>query len=51
MRFDYTIKYLHPKGEMVKHADVELSEVNGRWKVVRLGLTREETPAAATTRN
>ena len=42
VRFDYTLRYRTTnRGESLKHADIELAEVHGVWKVVRVGLTKE----------
>lgn len=47
VRFDYTLRFGGQDGtEQVKHADVELAQVEGSWKVVRLGVSDEPPPAA-----
>jgi hypothetical protein len=42
VRFDYTLRYLSPQGVAVKHADIELAQVHGEWKVVRVGIGPSE---------
>lgn len=39
VRFDYLVTYRSEAGEQQKHADIELSQVDGAWKVVRVGLS------------
>lgn len=39
VRFDYTIRYADEGGSTEKHADIELGQVHGKWRVVRVGLT------------
>lgn len=41
VRFDYVIRYRSADGsERRKHADIELADVEGAWRVVRLGLEK-----------
>ena len=47
VRFDYAITYEGRDAPVTKHADVELSMVHGKWKVVRIGLAHEGAPAPA----
>jgi hypothetical protein len=47
VRFDYIVKFKDPKGDVTKHADIELSELDGVWKVVRIGLSDDPPPAAS----
>lgn len=47
VRFDYTLKFKDLQGEVVKHADVELAELDGSWKVVRIGLANKAAAPAA----
>jgi hypothetical protein len=45
VRFDYLLRFRGQDGsEQVKHADVELADVEGSWKVVRLGVSDEAAP-------
>ncbi len=44
VRFDYTVGY---QGGVVKHADIELSQVDGGWKVVRVGVGDSPAPASS----
>ena len=39
VRVPYTITVKGSSGDMVRQADVELSKIQGEWKVVRLGLS------------
>ncbi len=39
VRFDYLVTYRSETGDQHKHADIELSQVDGAWKVVRVGLS------------
>ncbi len=41
VRFDYTVRF---QGGAQKHADVELSQVDGEWKVVRLAVGEALSP-------
>jgi hypothetical protein len=47
VRFDYLIRYKNGDAEQVKHADIELAQVEGQWKVVRLGLSDAPAPPAS----
>jgi len=47
VRFDYVIRYKGRDGEQRKHADIELAEVQGQWKVVRIALSNNPAPAAS----
>ncbi len=47
VRFDYTLKFKDPSGEVVKHADVELTQLDDAWKVVRVGLADRAAPPAS----
>lgn len=42
VRFDYLIRYPASHDTAAKHADIELAEVHGEWKVVRIGLAKDE---------
>lgn len=45
VRFAYVLRFRgQDESEQVKHADVELSHVEGEWKVVRLGVSVEPPP-------
>ncbi|MCA9623241.1 MAG: hypothetical protein KC731_29680 [Myxococcales bacterium] len=44
VRLDYQLRYPGRDGVDIKHADVELAEVDGSWKVVRLGLSKDVAP-------
>lgn len=45
VRFDYILKYRgQDESEQIKHADVELANVEGAWKVVRLGVSDQAPP-------
>ncbi|MEQ9320163.1 MAG: hypothetical protein RIF41_13445 [Polyangiaceae bacterium] len=45
VRFDYVLKFRgQDESEQVKHADVELANVEGAWKVVRLGVSDQPSP-------
>ncbi|MCC6555803.1 MAG: hypothetical protein IT372_22810 [Polyangiaceae bacterium] len=40
IRFPYRIKVSTEGGEAIHEADVELTQIQGGWKVVRVGVTR-----------
>lgn len=44
VRFDYTLKFKDPKGDVVKHADIELAQLDDQWKVVRIALSDHAAP-------
>jgi hypothetical protein len=44
VRFDYVLRYEDRAGEVLKHADVELARVHEEWKVVRVGLSKQDSP-------
>jgi hypothetical protein len=47
VRFDYLLKYRgQDGGEQTKHADVELANVEGSWKVVRIGVGTAPPPSS-----
>ena len=46
VRFHYTVKFKDRKGEVVKHADVELAKLDDSWKVVRVGLSDKPPPTS-----
>lgn len=47
VRFDYTLRFKHSQGEVVKHADVELAQLDGQWKVVRVAVNDHAAPPSA----
>jgi len=44
VRFDYTLRF---KGGVEKHADVELTKVDGEWKVVRVSVGDSPAPSGS----
>jgi hypothetical protein len=47
VRFDYTLRFRDPRGDAVKHADIELAMVDQVWKVVRVGVADQPAPPSA----
>lgn len=46
IRVPYEIEIQTQAGKQVRDADVELARIDGTWKVVRVGVTHRDAPAA-----